>query len=439
MKSMFSAVIAATVLFPALALDFTISADHADCIYKLGEKTTFTVKATGTEGEDLSKGTIKWQLNNFGDKKLAEGEVQLPLKDGTFKVTGEQTEPGFLRLDVWKPARGAKKTMWGVLYNGKDIVPGTPYPEDFNDFWKKAVAQYDREVTEPIKVTEVAKDAKTTMYELVIPSVEGRHVWGYCSVPNNKSKAPFPVKVNVPGAGPASWGCDRSENEISLKVNVHYYDPVVLKNEKHKSPKCLAVQKEEDMAWAKKYPVDYVRYTVTGIAASREDYFYYGIILAANRAVNWVAARPDIDRTRFRYSGGSQGGGFGLILTGLNKNITAASVFVPAITDLLSSRISNRESGWPRLIESQKAENREAAAKNAPYFCGVNFARQITVPIRFEVGFIDTVCPPHAGHAAYNVCPSKDKDILYGIGQGHSVLPENKSKMYKWLQTTQSK
>ena len=58
MKSMFSAVVAATILFPALALDFTISADHADCIYKLGEKTTFTVKATGTEGEDLSKGTI---------------------------------------------------------------------------------------------------------------------------------------------------------------------------------------------------------------------------------------------------------------------------------------------------------------------------------------------------------------------------------------------
>ncbi|MDO5319533.1 MAG: acetylxylan esterase, partial [bacterium] len=279
----------------------------------------------------------------------------------------------------------------------------------------------------------------STMYELVIPSVEGRHVWGYCSVPNDKSKAPFPVKVNVPGAGPASWGCDRNENEITLKVNVHYYDPVVLKTEKHKSPKCLAVQKEEDMAWAKKYPVDFVRYTVTGIAASREEYFYYGIILAANRAVNWVAARPDIDRTRFRYSGGSQGGGFGLILTGLNKNITAAAVFVPAITDLLSSRISNRESGWPRLIESQKAENRATAAKHAPYFCGVNFARQITVPIRFEVGFIDTVCPPHAGHAAYNVCPSKDKDILYGIGQGHSVLQENKTKMHKWLQATQAK
>lgn len=436
MKVTISTAFTTVLLFKALALNFTISADHADCLYKLGEKATFTVKVQGAEGEDLSKGVVKWQLNNFGDKTFAEGEVKLPLKDGTFTVTGEQTEPGLLRLDVWKIARGTKKTMWGVLYDGKDIVPGTPYPADFNDFWKYAIAKYDREVTEPIKVTEVAKDAKTTMYELVIPSVEGRRVWGYCSVPNDKSKAPFPVKVNVPGAGPASWGSGRSESEITLKVNVHYYDPVVLKDEKHKSPKCLAVQKEEDLAWAKKYPVDHVRYTTTGIAASREEYFYYGIILAANRAVNWVAARPDIDKTRIRYDGGSQGGGFGLILTGLNKNITAASIKVPAITDLLSCNISKRESGWPRLIESQKPENREAAAKNAPYFCGVNFARQITVPIRFEVGFIDTVCPPHAGHAAYNVCPSKDKDILYGIGQGHSVLPENSSKMSRWLQAT---
>ena len=412
--------------------DFALSSDHADCIYRLGEKATFTVKVSGKE-----TGKVRWELNNFGGRKFATGEATLPLEDGVFRVTGEQTEPGFLRLDVWDADRkGAQKKMWGVVYDGDRIVPGTPCPDDFMDFWRAAIAKYDREVKEPIAVKEVDRDKATTLYELVIPSVGGRKVWGYCSVPNDSSKAPFPVRVNVPGAGPATWGCGRGADEINLKVNVHYYDPLPLRHEKYRGEKSTATQRAEDEAWAKRYPVKTVRYTQVGIAVSREDYFYYGIILAANRAVDWVAARPDVDRTRIRYSGGSQGGGFGLILTGLNKHITAAVVTVPALTDLLSSKVSNRESGWPRLIEAQLDENKAAAERNAPYFCGVNFARQITVPIRFEVGFVDTVCPPHAGHAAYNVCPSKDKAIYYGLGQGHPVDPKWSKVLNAWLSQT---
>ena len=73
------------------------------------------------------------------------------------------------------------------------------------------------------------------------------------------------------------------------------------------------------------------------------------------------------------------------------------------------------------VIDARLPENREAAMKNVPYFCGVNFARQIDVPVGFVVGFIDTVCPPHAGYAAYNVCPSKKKAIFDSIGWGHDA------------------
>ena len=131
---------------------------------------------------------------------------------------------------------------WGVAFEPKKIVPGTPYPDDFMDFWRSAIAKYDREVTEPIRVTEVKRTAASVMYELRIPSTQGRYVWGYFSEPVDKTKGPFPLHVNVPGAGPSSWGCTMDGNAMNLKVNVHYYDPVVLKGEPHKSAKCLAVQ-----------------------------------------------------------------------------------------------------------------------------------------------------------------------------------------------------
>ena len=409
--------------FMALAgnMSFTISSDRADAKYRLGEEAVFTVMAKDTNGVPAKSGIVRWKLNNFGDKVFASGEEDLSKNGGTFTVKGSQTEPGFLRLDVTEKAKKPASAMWGVVFDPEKIVPGTPNPPDFMDFWREAIRKYDREVTEPIRVTEVKRTDKAVMYELRIPSTQGRYVWGYFSEPIDKSNGPYPLNVHVPGAGPSSWGCSMPGDAMSLKINVHYYDPVVLKGENPKNPKCKAVQKEEDEAYAKKYPVKNVRYTQCGIAASREDYFYYGVILAANRAVDWAASRPGVDAKHIGYSGGSQGGGFGLILTALNKHIRYAQVTVPAITDLLGDRISSRKAGWPRLIDGQLPENRSAAEKNAPYFCGVNFARHIDVPIGFVVGFIDTVCPPHTGYAAYNVCPSKTKAIFYSVGWGHDA------------------
>ena len=405
-KTIFSVLaVAACAAAYAGGLKFDITSDHEDATYKLGEQAVFTVKVLDASGAPVKSGRVKWNLNNFGAKVFASGEEDLSANGGTFTVKGAQTEPGFLRLDVTEVGKKPSAAKWGVAFEPKKIVPGTPYPDDFMDFWRSAIAKYDREVT----------------YELRIPSTQGRYVWGYFSEPVDKTKGPFPLHVSVPGAGPSSWGCSMGGNAMYLKVNVHYYDPVVLKGEPHKSAKCLSVQKEEDQAYAKKYPVKTVRYTQCGIAASREDYFYYGVILAANRAVDWAASRPGVDPKHVRYTGGSQGGGFGLILTGLNKHIRLAYIGVPALTDLLGDRVSSREAGWPRLIDAQLPENREAASKNAPYFCGVNFARQIDVPVGFVVGFIDTVCPPHAGYAAYNVCPSKKKAIFDSIGWGHDA------------------
>lgn len=426
--------VAACVAVHAGGLKFDITSDRADATYKLGEQAVFTVKVLDASGAPAKSGRVKWNLNNFGAKVFASGEEDLSANGGTFTVKGAQTEPGFLRLDVVEKGKNPSSAKWGVAFEPKKIVPGTPYPDDFMDFWRAAIAKYDREVTEPIRVTEVKRTASSVMYELRIPSTQGRHVWGYFSEPVDKTKGPFPLHVNVPGAGPSSWGCTMDGSAMYLKVNVHYYDPAVLKGEPHKSAKCMTVQREEDQAYAKKYPVKTVRYTQCGIAVSREDYFYYGVILAANRAVDWAASRPGVDPKRVSYRGGSQGGGFGLILTGLNKRIRRASIAVPAITDLLGDRVSSREAGWPRLIDAQLPENRETAMKNAPYFCGVNFARQIDVPVGFVVGFIDTVCPPHAGYAAYNVCPSKKKAIFDSIGWGHDASKgKGGPALAKWI------
>ncbi len=427
----------AVVMAGALsAATFKFTCDKPDGVYALGEKATITVEVRGEKGAPPTDGKVKWRLNNFGDATIEEGTFDLSKGSNTFTVSGTMKEPGFMRLDVSElTAKGHSKgtKYFGVAYDPYHIKPGAECPADFNDFWTAAVKKFDETVTAPIKMTKVEDDNSKlrNLYELEIPTVEGRTLWGYLSEPKDLSKGPFPVIMGVPGAGPSTWGVGGDDKTIRMTVPVHYYKP--LRGEEKHSKRNDAYQKEEDEAWAKRYPVKHVRYTQVGIASSREEYYYYGVLLGINRAVNWLAARPEVDKKRFRYSGGSQGGGFGLWLCGLNKNFTRALVYVPALTDLLGFRQGNRESGWPRLIEGQLDENKAAAEKNAPYFCGVNFARNITIPIRVEVGSADTVCPPMAGFSAFNVMPSKDKEIYIGLGQGHAPLKELHAKLDPWL------
>ena len=65
-KMMFGVFVAAAGATSAL----TISADHSDAVYSLGEEAVFTVKSD--KGE---VGPYAWQLNNFGGKVFASGEA----------------------------------------------------------------------------------------------------------------------------------------------------------------------------------------------------------------------------------------------------------------------------------------------------------------------------------------------------------------------------
>ena len=180
-------------------------------------------------------------------------------------------------------------------------------------------------------------------------------------------------------------------------------------------------------------------YCHAGITESREDYFYYPVILGIDRAVDWVAARPDVDRSRFRYQGTSQGGGFGFYLCGLNRAFTRAAFYVPAITDTMGY-LKGRKSGWPMVVENNSStpERRAVAERWAPYFDGANFASRITCPVRVAVGFSDTTCPPCAVYAAYNEIKVKDKAIGNGIGMTHSCRGHFYSKFGNWVRSAPS-
>ena len=414
----------ASVTFAA-PLKFTVENDRADLIYGLGDEAVFTVTATETNGNRAATGKVAVTLDNFGPKNQLRKTVDLA-KENPFVVRGKLDEPGFLRLTATVP--GEKGFVWSVGYEPTKLEKGSPSPADFDDFWANARAKLAREV--PLDAEVVRVDERSTAafsFYRVSFATFGRRVYGYLSVPTDRAKVPYPVEVQVSAAGFGSWTNDMSGSPDTMKAffSVYPFEP-------HWNWAKTGLKAKYDRVNADsqaKYGVSYAR---AGVAASREEYFFYPVLLGLDRAVDWLAARPDADPKRFRYQGTSQGGGFGFYLTGLNRHFTKAAFFVPAITDTMGY-LRGRQSGWPLIVESHPAEKRAAAAKNAPYFDGANFASRIRCPVRVAVGFADTTCAPCAVYAAYNAIQAEDKGIVHGFGMTHSCFQRFYKELGEWL------
>ena len=416
----------------AAGLEFSIANDHTNLLYGVGEEATFTVTVrergrqahNGKEGL-ATKGMVDVVVDNFGPAVQASNRVDLA-KGNPFTVKGKLSEPGFLRLKV---SAGKDWKVWSVGYDPEKIRKGSPSPDDFDAFWSAARAKLAKEVPLDAKMTKVAeRSTKDFDYYRISFATFGRRVYGYLSVPTDKAKAPYPVEIQVSAAGFGGWTNDMGGEKDRIMAFFAVYpwapcwdwDKLGLK----------AAYDFMNDAYDAKYGCG--RYCTAGISASREEYFFYPVLLGIDRAVDWIAARPDVDRKRFCYQGTSQGGGFGFYLTGLNRNFTRAAFFVPAITDTMGY-LAGRQSGWPQIVESQVVTNKAATAKNAPYFDGANFASRITCPVRVGVGFSDVTCPPCAVYAAFNEIRVKDKGIVHGFGMTHDCYGWIYNDLFKWL------
>ena len=400
---------------------FSVSTDHADCLYACGEKATFTVSVAQAAGMAVAT------LDDFSTNVFARATVDLS-KTNVFTISGTMVEPGFMRLLVAIPGNECPK-IYGVGFDPEKIRKASPSPEDFDAFWSAAKRKLDE--TTPIdarleRVDERCND-KWNFYRISVASYNGR-VYGWLSVPKDASASrQYPVRVEVPGAGKGKWAHDMTPvpGVVCLKMTAHSF-PLAFDDAEF-----LRQYADLEREVKEKYGVS--NYAVAGLGKSREEFYYYRAFLGISRAVDWVVAQPWADKSSVTYSGASQGGGFGLALLALNRNFTKGVLKVPALTDNMAPLIGRRSGCGPCHIFGQPKEDQETAKKWAPYFDGANFASRITCPVRVLVGFADDACPPTAVYATYNEIRAKDRAIVHGIGMGHTCDSSLVSRLNDWL------
>ena len=380
-------------------------------VYTCGEKAKF-ILSVFDNGKAVTNGkyTVVYTLD--GNKTLGSQEVDLA-KGNPATVSVTLDEPGFVLARVLnsagKPAMtpGAKGTkvaaLAGAAFDPEKIKMGYDLPKDFMAFWEAGSKQIAGEKVKLDKVEKYSKGSFTTYY-VTINTLNNETLTGYLSVP--KAKGKYPVYITVPGAGPGAVGPSNwaGKGAITLAMNVHKFPTA--DNAEEQKARYAASQK--------------ISYYPHRGAGDRNKYFFYSTYVGINHVINHVAAMPEWDRKHMVIDGSSQGGGSALILSGLNKNITALAANVPALCDHGGAK-TGRSSGWPRLDRQKNAD------AFAPYFDAANFARFIKVPALVSCGFIDTTCSPSSVYAAYNQLKG-DKQMVHVPLEGHTV-----SKIYRGI------
>ena len=426
-----AAMLATFVTVPTLAATYLVETDKQDGIYRCGEIATFTVTVLDTANLRDSEGKMEVKLDNFGTEPVAKESFDIA-KGAKFSISGTLARPGFLRL-VLPETKGRAEVdafVFSVGFEPEKIKKGSPSPADFDEFWMKARKKIAQEIPPDPRMERVAERStdKFDFYHISFATF-GRRIYGLLSVPKDKEKSPFPVRISVNATGFGDWTNNMQGSPDSICAQFSVYDwPMDWKwQESGTKSKYDALNKECD----EKYSCG--RYCVAGITESREEYFFYPVLLGIDRAIDWIAETFPVDANNFSYQGTSQGGGFGFYLCGLNRHFTRAAFYVPAITDTMGY-LAGRNSGWPRIVEcnSSTPERRAAAERWAPYYDGANFASRIVCPVRVAVGFSDSVCPPCAVYAAYNEIKVKDKAILNGIGMTHDCFRKFYVELDRW-------
>ncbi len=417
-KIMFLTLLGVSFAINALSADLpvkiSVTANHADWVYKLNEKVKFNVIVT-KEGKPLDNVEVSYEVAQ--EKMTPMIKKTEKLKNGQLEIEGGTlTTPGFLRCIVTTNIESVKyRGLATAGFEPENIKPTTTVPEDFVQFWDKAKADnakipMDAKLTLlPEKCTE-----KVNVYHLSLQNYKvGGRAYGILCVP--KAPGKYPAILQVPGAGVRPYNGDirTAENGIiTLQIGIHgipvNLDPVVYSNLSN--------------AALDGYP--------TFNLDNKDTYYYKHVYLGCVRAIDYIFTMPEFDGSSMAVQGGSQGGALSIITTALDSRVKYLSCFYPALSDL-TGYLYGRAGGWPHMF-SNKDNATTAKVETSRYYDVVNFAKLIKVPGFYTFGFNDETCPPTSMFSAYNSI-NAPKDLFIVKETGHNTVAEQNVKSGEFI------
>lgn len=406
---------AARAQAPDTAVVLSVTPDHADWLYALGDSAHFSVALT-RGGRPIPGVRVRVQV---GPERMPADRVDtLLLAAGRARVSGAMRAPGFLRAIATAEVEGRSYTAMATAgFSPEGIEAATPMPPDLMEFWRGAIAEARRVPLESVMTRMPDRSTKDVdVYHVSFQNQRvGSRLYGILSVPTAPGK--YPAMLVVPGAGVRPYfpaiGIAR-RGVIHLAIGIHGI-PVDRDSLLYNELRATALQQ-------------YWRYGVE----DRDLYYYKRVFVGVVRAGDFLLSLPQWDGEHYVVQGGSQGGGLAMVAGALDPRVDAIAVSYPAMSDQFGY-FAGRAGGWPHMF-ADTAGMKALPEKMAtiPYYDGVNFARMLRIPGIYAWGFNDPTVPPTASFATYNAVTAP-KEKLLSPPNGHNRAQWQSDRMDEWL------
>jgi len=407
-------------------IKFVIKPDHANGVYALNEKVTWTVD---TAGDRTGLTAMPYTVKEDGATEIAHGTVDL--STGPATITASLGVPGILLTEV-QSAQAKRLALGGAVVAPDKIAPSAPAPDDFDAFWqsklKELAAVPVHPALEKVDVSALPNGAGLEYDKVTLDNIRGTHVQGQLARPAREGKFPAMLIVQYAGVYPLDKNWVLNEAKAGwLVLNISAHDqPIDQPPDFYKNLAATTLK------------------NYTGIGCEdRETSYFLRMFLGDARAVDYLTSRPDWDGKTLLVTGTSQGGLQSFVTGALRADkVTAVAVNVPAGTDVYAPLAKPpRGIPWPYWLQDWNLKGHDAkkVQATAGYFDAINFAARVHCPTLVSVGLIDETARPTGVIAAYNqlkgpkelvILPSSDH---HGTGNAQAHYGERAAAWKKAL------
>ena len=395
--------------------------DHADWLYKTGEKANVEVQLFKYGyAQD-----VKVDYEVAQDMMPASTKGSVKLKNGKAVINiGTRTAPGFTDL-VLKATVDGEATQHHVKvgYDVDKILPFTKMPDDFGNFWKQTLDEMHKT---PLSYTrELAKEYCTDKIDcwLIRLQIDKEHsMFGYLFMPKDREGKKLPAAFSPPGAGvktirfPMRHKYYPEDGFIRLEVEIHGLDPRLSES----------TFKDITSAFASK-DNDYF----TNRIDNREAYYMLHVYAGMVRWTDFLCSLPEWDGKNLAVQGGSQGGALALVTAALDPRVTACCVNHPALTDMAAYTDKGRTGGYPHFKPSLLTPQ---VVNVLQYYDVINFCRIVKCPVRMTWGYNDNVCPPTTSYAAWNTLTCPKECVITPVNE-HWTSERMEKEHEEWIKS----
>jgi cephalosporin-C deacetylase len=272
--------------------------------------------------------------------------------------------------------------------------PEREEPSDFDAFWSETLAQA-REFPLNVRFEPVDYRLQTLeTFDVTFNGYGGQRVKGWFLLPRQRPRR-LPCVVEYIGYGggrgvPYNWLLWGSVGYAHLIMDTRGQGSVWLQGD---------TPDHHPEGADPHFP----GFMTLGVLNPR-TYYYRRVFTDAVRAIEAARSHPAVDRSRIAITGGSQGGGITLAMSGLVPDVAAAMPDVPFLCHYRRAIEITDASPYSEIANYCKIhrDQVDTVFTTLSYFDGLNFAVRARARALFSVGLMDLTCPPSTVFAAYN-------------------------------------